>query len=93
MKQQSQSDSITKADLQLVLSKSLSGLRELKNEMFDQVRGEQKAYRDENMTRLDDVMGELHAIREDNTIGTYQIRELRETTEDHEKRIVNLEKS
>lgn len=60
---------------------------------FDKVEEDQKEYRDENMNRLDDVMGELENIREDNMIGTYQIRELRENVDDHEKRITKLETS
>lgn len=46
---------------------------------------------DEVMNAIDGVMKELENMREDNLIGTYQIRELRETSEDHEKRIAKIE--
>lgn len=52
---------------------------------------QQKDYHNENMNRLDQVMGELAAIREDNTVGTYQTRELRTDVDGHEKRIKRLE--
>ena len=44
------------------------------------------------MKRLDQVMAEFQNIREDNIIGTYQIRELRENVDDHEKRLTKIEK-
>lgn len=52
-----------------------------------------REYRDQILTRLDDVMKELETMREENTIGTYQIRELREQGGDHEKRITQLERT
>lgn len=60
---------------------------------YQKIKEDQQEYRDENMNRLDEVMGELQNIREDNTIGTYQARELRENVDDHEKRIKKLETS
>ncbi|MCL4415138.1 MAG: hypothetical protein M1268_03765 [Patescibacteria group bacterium] len=50
-------------------------------------------YRDQILTRLDEVMGELENMREDRTIGTYQTAELRKDVDDHEKRITRLEKT
>ena len=50
-------------------------------------------YRDEILTKLDGVMGELQAMREENTVGAHQTRELREQVNDHEKRIEHLEKT
>ncbi|MCL4419784.1 hypothetical protein M1146_06865 [Patescibacteria group bacterium] len=50
-----------------------------------------KKYRDDILTKIDEVMGELQTMREENTIGTYQTRELREQVDDHEKRIIKLE--
>lgn len=52
---------------------------------------QQREYRNENMNKLDQVMGELAAIREDNAFGTYQIRELRTDVDGHEKRIKRIE--
>ena len=51
-----------------------------------------KKYHNESMKRLDEIMAELQNIREDNAIGTYQIRELRENVDDHEKRLTKIEK-
>ncbi len=50
-----------------------------------------RTYRDEILNRLDSVMGELQNIREDNSIGTHQTRELREEVDNHEQRIKKLE--
>ncbi len=50
-----------------------------------------KKYRDDVLTKLDGVMGELQTMREENTIGTYQIGELKERVDDHEKRVTRLE--
>ncbi len=59
--------------------------------MLERLLEKMQEYRSENMTRLDEVMGELQAMREDSEIGTYQIRNLTETTENHEARITKLE--
>lgn len=53
--------------------------------------GKFRTYRDEILNRLDSVMGELQNIREDNSIGTYRTRELREEVDNHEQRIKKLE--
>lgn len=45
-----------------------------------------REYRDQILTKLVGVMGELEKIREENTIGTYQASE-------HEKRIKRLEQT
>ncbi len=64
-------------------------LDQLKQELNDTAR----QYRDQILTRLDEVMGELQNIREDNAIGSHQISELGKTTNNHEKRIKKLEQS
>lgn len=64
---------------------------ELEKEL-EKVRTEAKNYHDEVLNGLDGVVKELENMREDNTIGTYQIREVREQSEDHEKRITKLER-
>ncbi len=63
-------------------------LDEVKRDIDDKAKG----YRDEILTKLDGVMGELQTIREENTVGAYQTRELREEVDSHEKRIRRLEK-
>lgn len=50
-----------------------------------------KKYRDQILTKLDEVMGELGTMREKNTIGAYQTAELRKQVDNHEKRIIHLE--
>ena len=59
---------------------------------FEEMDKNARGYRDEILTKLDGVMGEMQTIREDNTIGTYQTRELRVEVDNHEKRIRRLEK-
>lgn len=65
-----------------------SELDDLKKEIDEKAQG----YRDQILTKLDGVMGELQTIREDNVIGTHQTSQLREEVDNHEKRIRNLEK-
>jgi len=64
---------------------------ELKTELREDLGEDIRKFRDEIMTGIDGVMKELEAMREDSTIGTYQIRNLREEADDHEKRITRLE--
>ncbi len=66
-----------------------------KSYLNDVVKGiDEKAqgYRDEILTKMDGVMGELQAMREENSVGTYQTSQLREEVDGHEKRIKTLEK-
>lgn len=62
------------------------------NELMQKIDEKAKKYRDEILTKMDGVMGELQTMREENTIGTYQSREVRDQVEDHERRIKRLEK-
>lgn len=50
-----------------------------------------RKYRDEILTKLDGVMGELKTMREETTIGAHQVFELREQVDSHEERITHLE--
>lgn len=59
----------------------------LKEEIDDNA----KKYRDDVLTKLDGVIGELQTMREENTMGTYQTGEIKERVDDHEKRITRLE--
>lgn len=65
-----------------LLKKELSSFERRLNERFDDV-----------LNKLVDVMGQLRNIHEDSVVGSYQIHELGETAEDHEKRIKKLEKT
>ncbi len=50
-------------------------------ELEQRVDDRAKQYRDQILTKIDGVMGELETIREDNIIGTHQILNLQETAE------------
>lgn len=66
-----------------------------KSYLDEVVRGiDEKAqrYRDEILAKMDEVMGELGVMREENTIGSHQTSQLRDTVENHKKRIKNIEK-
>lgn len=84
-------DLATKTDLKKV-EKSLRAELLRLEEKVENVDENAKKYRDDILKKLDGVMGELQTMRDENTIGTYQTRELREQADDHEKRIVHLEK-
>lgn len=92
---------VTKSDLESALKKYatredlliLKG--ELENKLSDleqKIDSKAQGYRDEILTKLDGVMGELETMRQENTIGTHQISNLQEASENHEKRIKHLEK-
>ena len=95
MKQKSNdsSDLVTKKILSDELSLFKVGiditLDEMKIEIDDKARG----YRDEILTKLDGVMGELQTIREDAVIGGHHTSKIREQVHDHEKRLKHLEQT
>ena len=68
-------------------------LRYSEDSLIAKIKVDQKKYHSEVMDKFDQILGELQSMREDNEVGTYQTRELRETAEDHEKRITKLEAS
>lgn len=51
-----------------------------------------RKYRDQILAKLDETMGELGAMREENVIGSHQTSQLRSDVDNHEKRIKHLEK-
>lgn len=61
--------------------------------MEERIDENAKKYRDQVLGKLDGVMGELETMRQENTIGAYQTSELRKQIDDHEKRLVQLEKT
>jgi hypothetical protein len=63
------------------------------DEALEEYDEKNRGYRDQILTRLDKVVMELETIREDNVIGTAQIRGLREDLAGHEKRITTLEQA
>lgn len=83
-------------ELETIIDRLLKGIRaeinfaiETVNENTDLKTAKSQ---DLTLTRFDGIMKELETIREDNTIGTYQIKKLRGNVEDHEKRIVKIER-
>lgn len=48
-------------------------------------------YKDEVLTRLDDISGQLENLTQENLIGTHQTAQLSDKFEDHEKRLTLLE--
>lgn len=62
-------------------------LEETKRDIDDSAKG----YRDEVLTKLDKVMGELETMREENTIGFSQLNGMQKQVTSHEKRIKKLE--
>lgn len=89
---------VTRGILREVLKEELSNyptkiqleikLDNLEKRIDDKARG----YRDEILTKMDQILGELAQIREDNHFRDRDIRELKKTDRDHEKRIKKIEK-
>lgn len=57
-----------------------------------EMRKEHKQYKDEVLTKLDGIAGDLGVMKDENIIGSGQTSQLREEVEDHEERIKRLEK-
>ena len=55
------------------------------NKRFDYAEEQRKKDKDDIMSKMDFIIGELQTMREENTIGAYQIQELREQSDRHEK--------
>jgi len=70
----------------------LSKFEELNKEMNDS-REQQKEYHNENMKKHDQVIGELAILRDENTIGAYQTRELREDVDDLKEKVTKIEQT
>ncbi|MFH1535736.1 MAG: hypothetical protein ABIC96_01530 [Patescibacteria group bacterium] len=99
MKQKKSQDPLTRKILKSEV-KSLEERLEKKfatkfhlQELANKINENAKKYRDQILEKLDETMGELGAMREENTIGSYQTSELRKDVDNHEKRISSLEKS
>ena len=83
MKHKAQSeDLVTKSFLR-------SELDDLKKEIDDRAQ----TYRDQILSKLDGTMGEFETMRQENIIGTHQISNLQQASDNHEKRIKHLEKT
>lgn len=81
--------------LEKKIDKKLVGLEGEINVKLESLKGEvdenAKNYRDQILTKLDEVMGELQTGREERTLETHQYSELVEEVTGHEKRIKKLE--
>lgn len=78
-------ENATKGDL-LILK------RELKEEVVGEIDEKNEKYKDEVMTKLDDISGQLENLREDKDLSIHQTSQLQEQVDGHEKRIKHLEK-
>lgn len=93
MKQKNDSSkNATKGDLELLARSLRKELLQLE-ERIESLDENARKYRDEILTKLDSVMGELKTMREETTIGAHQVFELREQVDNHEERISHLEES
>ena len=81
---------VTKKDLQTTLQNYPTkwDIDKLEQRIDDRAR----LYRDEILTKMDLILGELAQMREDNLFRDRDIRELKKTDRDHEKRIKIIEK-
>ena len=75
------------------LDKKLSALKQGLKEEIVEMRGEHKQYKDEVLTKLDDISGQLEDLQEDKALSIHQTEELRSKVDNHEKRITGLEKA
>lgn len=94
-KQNNSSEPLTKVFLESKLDslrvELLTDVREEINEAKSEIDQNAKAYRDQILAKMDEVLGELQDMREENIIGTHHIRELRKADANHERRIKKLE--
>lgn len=92
------SQPVTKTDLESALKKYatkedlLIVKQELKEEIVGDIDEKNEKYKDEVMTKLDDISGQLEDLQEDKVLSIHQTEELRGKVDSYEKRIKNLEK-
>ena len=67
--------------------------QELKEEIVNEIDGKNEKYKDEVMTKLDDLSGQQEHLQQDKTLSIHQTTQLQEQVDDHDKRIKNLEKA
>lgn len=80
-----------KNDFSTVVTKG--ELKEELKTLEERVDENARSYRDDILNKLDQVMGELETMREENLIGSYHIKELRKTDANQERRIRKLEQT
>jgi len=74
------------------IDKKLEKLGEEIHGEMQEMREEHKQYKDEVLTKLDDISGQLENLQEDKVLSIHQTSELRKDVDGHEERIKNLEK-
>lgn len=74
----------TKKDVEFIVDSKIDGLE-------TRIDEKARSYRDEILTRLDGVMGELAQIREDRVFEEHDVKVLKEKADDNGKRIEKLE--
>jgi hypothetical protein len=74
------------------LDGKLSALKQELKEEIVEMREEHKQYKDEVLTKLDDISGQLENLNEDKTLAIHQTSQLNEKVDNHESRIKRLEK-
>lgn len=79
---------LTKSDLLAIKSLIVNEVDSLRHELKDEI----VKFKDQILTRLDEVMGELKTSREEQTVISGRTYENVEALEDHETRIEKLEK-
>ncbi len=65
------------------------GIDEAKQELDDNA----KKYRDQILSKLVGIAGDLETIKQENTVGGYQLSKLRQSIINHEKRIKKVERA
>ena len=70
------------------MKKQTGGSEPVTKEYLDEVLRDRN---DEILSKLDDIVGQLETLREENTIGTYQISNLQTAVDNQEERLTVLE--
>ena len=85
------SENATKGDILNLRQELKQEMHGLKEEIVSEIDGKNEKYKDEVMTKLDDIGGQLEDLQQDKTLSIHQTEGLREEVEGHEKRITLLE--
>lgn len=85
-------ENATKGDLLILRSELRNEMRDLKEEIVGEIDEKNEKYKDEVLTKLDDISGQLENLQEDKDLSIHQTEELRQEVDNHERRIKRLEK-
>lgn len=87
------SNFVTKKDIKVLENSLRAEIKLNTNDILTKVDENARKYKDEILAKMDEVMGELGVMRDENTIGSGQTSQLRQEVQDHETRIKHLEKA